>query len=82
MPIVHGGLLTIHALILEGLGVFAVYAIAKTWHKTHAFTPTVLAIVLAGIVLFAVNDLPFVQSTACNAVKTAAQTGGGTAPNC
>lgn len=82
MGIVHGGLLQVHALILEALAVIALYVIGKTWHKTHAFTPVLLAIVLAGIVLFAANNLPFVQSTACDAVKTAAQTGGTTAPNC
>lgn len=83
MPIVHGGLLTVKSLILEGLGVIAIYAIVKTWHKTHAFTPTVLAMVLAGLVLFGANNLLFIQNTACDAVRTAAQTGGATTlPNC
>lgn len=82
MGIIHGGLLQAHALILEGLAVIALYAIGKTWHKTHAFTPVLLAIVLAGIVLFAANNLAFVQSTACDAVKTAATTGGAAAPSC
>jgi hypothetical protein len=82
MQIIHGGLLQVHALILEALAVIALCVIGKTWHKTHAFTPTVLAIVLAGLVLFAANNLPFVQSTACDAVKTAAHAGGAAEPGC
>lgn len=82
MGIAHGGLLTIHALILESLVVIGLWFIVKTMHKTHALTPTLGAILLVGIVLFAANNLPFVQSTACDAIKTAAHAGGAAEPGC
>jgi hypothetical protein len=82
MGILHGGLLQVHSLILEALTVVGLWMIAKTVHKTHAFTPTVVVILLVGLTLFAANNLPFIQSTACDAVKAAAHTGGAAEPGC
>lgn len=82
MGIIHGGLLELHNIILEALIVVGLYMIAKTVHKTHAFTPTILVIVLVGLTLFAANNLTFLQSTTCDMVKAAAHTGGAPAPGC
>ena len=82
MGVIHGGLLEIHNIIIEALGIISLFIIVKTWHKTHAFVPVALVIVLAGLVWFAANNSSFIGGTVCDAVKTAAQTGGATAPSC
>jgi hypothetical protein len=82
MPIIHGGLTEAQSVILEALGVIALYFLVKTLHKTHAFTPVCIAVLLVGTVWFAAHNIPFVGSVVCDFVKTAASAGGGTAPTC
>jgi hypothetical protein len=56
-----GLLAQIKVLILLGLGVLAVWAIAQTFHRSRAVVPTLGMAVLAGAVLWVANNITTIQ---------------------
>ncbi len=56
-----GMLAEIKVLILLGLGVLAVWAIAQTFHRSRAVVPTLGMAVLAGAVLWVANNITTIQ---------------------
>jgi hypothetical protein len=56
-----GMLAQIKVLILLGLGVLAVWAIAQTFHRSRAVVPTLGMAVLAGAVLWVANNITTIQ---------------------
>jgi hypothetical protein len=56
-----GMLAEIRVLILLGLGVLAVWAIAQTFHRSRAVVPTLGMAVLAGAVLWVANNVTTIQ---------------------
>lgn len=80
--ILQGGLSELQALVLAALVVICILAIVVVFHKTRAFVPVLITVVLCGLVLFAANNAPFLQKQACQAVADAARTGGTSGPTC
>lgn len=51
----------IKALVIAVAALLAVVAVVLTWWRTKAAVPTLVTLLLAGLVLYAVNNMDFFQ---------------------